>query len=352
MSKKGFTLIELMGVITILAVISLLVAPVIINQIRNSKEKMDDVTEQLIYSAAELYLDNKENDYPKNEGSTYCLTLRDLVNDGKLTSPVVNSNGDEISYDKIIAIDVVNANYSYRLPSSCENITTRKEYTFSDLLMKPYECMEKGEICTPGEQIFAIKVNDNEIQNFYVLSDDGNKVTLIMDRSFSVTSRWYAQDDNSIGPLTALERINQLTSGWENISVISDYTYINNLNGTTNAYGYRSYHVTNGAATLVSKDGNTISSVSGITRARLLTYEEVLPYSEETSPETIVWSIPQWLYGYLDGVAGGYAGGYWLLTSSPTTYAGARFMGWNGRLHLSAPGDNVSSMRVVIELLK
>ena len=63
---------------------------------------MDDVTQKLIYAATDLYLDNKESEYPKYNGSTYCLTLKDLVEDGKLSSPILNSNGDEISLDKII----------------------------------------------------------------------------------------------------------------------------------------------------------------------------------------------------------------------------------------------------------
>lgn len=120
MNKKAFTLVELMGVITVLGLITLLVAPTIINQIRNSKQKIDNVTEKLIYSATDLYLDNKERDYPKINGSTYCLTLKDLVDDGKLSSPVLDSNGDEISLDKIIAVDVENDVYNYRMPNSCE----------------------------------------------------------------------------------------------------------------------------------------------------------------------------------------------------------------------------------------
>ena len=115
MNKKAFTLIELMGVITILGLITLLIAPTIINQIRNSKEKIDSVTEKLIYAAADLYLDNRESDYPKYNGSTYCLTLSDLVEAGKLSSPVLDSNGDEISLDKIIEIKVHNNFYNYKI---------------------------------------------------------------------------------------------------------------------------------------------------------------------------------------------------------------------------------------------
>jgi len=49
MKQKGFTLAELIGVVAILGVISVLVAPTIINQIRNSQNKIDAVTEELLF---------------------------------------------------------------------------------------------------------------------------------------------------------------------------------------------------------------------------------------------------------------------------------------------------------------
>lgn len=121
MNKKAFTLIELLGVITVLGLISLLVTPTIINQIRNSKNKLDEVTEKLIYSATDLYLDSKQSEFPKTNGSTYCVKLQDLVNEGKLSSPIIDASGNEISLDKIIAIDIVNNNYNYSITSSCES---------------------------------------------------------------------------------------------------------------------------------------------------------------------------------------------------------------------------------------
>jgi len=127
MNKKAFTLVELMGVITVLALISLLIAPTIINQIKKSQGRIDDVTKKLIFSATELYLDNKLADYPKNNGSTYCIKLEDLVNDGKLSSPVLDASGNEISLNKIVNVEVINNNYSYRIVNTCEVKTVPNE---------------------------------------------------------------------------------------------------------------------------------------------------------------------------------------------------------------------------------
>ena len=63
MKKNGFTLIELLGVIIILSLLVTLVFPSIINSVRNSSENTDEVTLQLIYNAADLYIDNHKNEF-------------------------------------------------------------------------------------------------------------------------------------------------------------------------------------------------------------------------------------------------------------------------------------------------
>ena len=103
---KAFTLVELMGVITIIALISVLVSPNIINQIRSSKNRVDKVTEKLIFSATDLYLDENKYRFPLKDGAAYCITLRDLVDDGKLQEPILNSNGDEMDLSLSVKVAV------------------------------------------------------------------------------------------------------------------------------------------------------------------------------------------------------------------------------------------------------
>ena len=105
-NNKAFTLVELMGVITVIALISVLVSPNIINQIRSSKNRVDKVTEKLIFSAADLYLDENKYRFPLNDGAAYCITLRDLVDDGKLQEPILNSNGDEMDLSLSVKVAV------------------------------------------------------------------------------------------------------------------------------------------------------------------------------------------------------------------------------------------------------
>ena len=319
MNKKGFTLVELMGVITVLGLITLLIAPTIIKQIRSSKDKIDNVTEKLIYAATDLYLDNKENEYPKLNGSTYCLTLNDLVEDGKLSSPVLDSNGDEISLDKIIAVDVTNNSYNYRMPSSCET-----EYMYvNGFMVSKDKCIVEG-ICPSGTKI-NVQVNDSTNYDFYVIKDTGTKLTLIMDRNLGNKVAWASKADynddanygssgnNNKGPITALKYLNSQTSDWDNIDAITSYKYDNNLNGTTNTYGYQKLEITNGVEKLTSQDGNIVTKIEGIAKARLITYEEVTALKTANSNTT-----PTWLYDNLSSSNTTESPwGYWLLSVIP-----------------------------------
>lgn len=58
MKKKGFTLIELMGVIALLALIALIIFPSILNQMKKIDTNISEANKKLIYSAVDDYIDN------------------------------------------------------------------------------------------------------------------------------------------------------------------------------------------------------------------------------------------------------------------------------------------------------
>ena len=107
MKKRGFTLIEMIAVILIMALLTLIILPTIINQIRSQKQNISDTAMQLLSSATELYLSEKSDEYLMYYGETYCISLETLVNEGKLKSPVKDlSTGKEIPLNQIVKIDV------------------------------------------------------------------------------------------------------------------------------------------------------------------------------------------------------------------------------------------------------
>lgn len=122
--KKGFTLIEMIAVVLIMALLTLIVLPTIVNQIQSQKENISDASLKLITSATELYLEERENEYIMMPGATYCISLETLVNDGKLKKPLQDlSTGKEISLNQVMKT-VVNSygegEYSLVKPDECQ----------------------------------------------------------------------------------------------------------------------------------------------------------------------------------------------------------------------------------------
>lgn len=94
MKKKGFTLVELLAVITLLALIMIVVVTSTSASNRNMRKDLKESEVRLIYSAAETYIQKNKNEYPTVEGNIYCISLKDLINEGLLEDNLVNAMED------------------------------------------------------------------------------------------------------------------------------------------------------------------------------------------------------------------------------------------------------------------
>lgn len=122
--KRGFTLIELLAVIVLLGLISILTAPAIINQLAKSKDESSTVMNEIIHSAADLYLDNHQDGYPKNTNDYYCVQLKTLINEGFLTEPIVDPLTSK-EYDTSLFVGITvgnNEELEYNLSKTCTEI--------------------------------------------------------------------------------------------------------------------------------------------------------------------------------------------------------------------------------------
>ena len=109
MNKKGFTLVELLGVIVILGIIALISIPPILNQMASSEQSIDEATLRVVYSAGSLYLDERQNNFVRNPGNVFCVQIEDLVADGKLDPALSDSSGNEIDASKYVKYTVTNS---------------------------------------------------------------------------------------------------------------------------------------------------------------------------------------------------------------------------------------------------
>ena len=119
MKEKGFTLIELIGVIVLLAIIILITYPSIVNIIKKSNNKINSATSALIISGAKNMVDENKNSYPLTNGNVYCPTIEDLVNKGYVISDLETGNGNKIDTKQYVKINVQNNKYQYEITKTC-----------------------------------------------------------------------------------------------------------------------------------------------------------------------------------------------------------------------------------------
>lgn len=82
MKNKGFTLVELLGTILILALVMIIGVPKIIEIVYKSKMEIMVKNEQKITNATENYLVKNRHKFPKGIGDTVEVTLSELKTDG------------------------------------------------------------------------------------------------------------------------------------------------------------------------------------------------------------------------------------------------------------------------------
>ncbi len=106
MRKNGFTMVELIAIVVIMASMLLVILPSINNTIKQSEEKKKQENLNNIYMAAENYLmDNYENYRINNAGDTTYIYITDLINNNYMSINTLNPNNDS-SFTKNDAVKV------------------------------------------------------------------------------------------------------------------------------------------------------------------------------------------------------------------------------------------------------
>lgn len=124
MKKNGFTLIEVLATITLIAALALVLVPTIINQVNSSKNKVDEKTNELIYQSAYNYIDLNPNMYPMQAGNVYCIKLKTLTDNKFLKEPVMNhATGKEYDLNKFVEVSFeTDIDLNYNIVSTCTEV--------------------------------------------------------------------------------------------------------------------------------------------------------------------------------------------------------------------------------------
>lgn len=175
MKNDGFTLIELLGVIIILSLLIFLAFPSIINSVKNSSNKTDNLTKEMIYKASNLYVSNHINKFQKINGNKYIIELKDLVEEEYLVSPIKLSNNKDVTNKKCVQV-VYNNGFKYEL--------------------KDNGTCEKTRIC-----ILDDKARDKRV-------DLGDEVTCGSESFYVIPNDFSAHPTATVGNMTLLAKYN------------------------------------------------------------------------------------------------------------------------------------------------
>ena len=116
MNKKGYTLIELLAVLSIIAVILLIAVPSVTKQITGIEDNNYKQFKQNIYLAAESYINSKPDEFfnLKEDNGEACIDVEYLVYEGWIKSTTVNPKTNEkVSLNSSIKIVNINGEYRY-----------------------------------------------------------------------------------------------------------------------------------------------------------------------------------------------------------------------------------------------
>ena len=112
MKKNGFTLVELLGVVTILAMLGLVIVPVITNVLNDKKRELYNVQIKNIEESASNYVADHIFEIDIPTGTSKGITLGRLKNSGYLDDDIVNPI-TKVKFDDSIIVMVTNGSNGF-----------------------------------------------------------------------------------------------------------------------------------------------------------------------------------------------------------------------------------------------
>ena len=292
--KKGFTILEMLGVIILISLLIILVFPNMTNTIKNKQSEIDSVSVEILKQASNLYVQNNQKNYAKVENNKYCITIDELINSGYLKDSI-KYNGEDIKDTKKIQV-TYNNGYEYELVDSNECVIYAPfcEAVDSDI---------ENNIYNNGDK-FICEVESGKKYNFYLLNKEDEIINLVLNGNIHYDEltgesmlanstnmglvEWQESGEITDGPVTAMDYLHNATKDWNNVPNINiNYNdEINNLGD----YGY-GYMMTVDIETKIIKRDKTIVKSYENLKARL-------PFLYEIEDSN---GTNEYLYENLDG---------------------------------------------------
>lgn len=115
--KKGFTLVEVLGVLVVMSIIATITYFVVINVMKNANEALDEGTKKLLYTAAERYLDNNVS---LSSNGRYTVTVETLINKDLISKTFIDSQSDtNLTTSSCVIVNISNGKKNYEFSYTC-----------------------------------------------------------------------------------------------------------------------------------------------------------------------------------------------------------------------------------------
>lgn len=112
--KRGFTLVELLGIIVVLGVIATIVTPIIQNTLSENKETIYNTLVEQIKGSAKDYLSANTEYLPKEENDYSIIKIGDIKKEGLIQISIKNPKTDNfVSNESFVKVTKKGNNYVY-----------------------------------------------------------------------------------------------------------------------------------------------------------------------------------------------------------------------------------------------
>lgn len=179
MRKKGFTLIELMGVLILLGLLSLIIIPLISNILKDQKEKQYAQQITNIELMAKNFGSDNLSILPSQDGEIMYINLAQLKSMGYMEKNIINPiTENEISNCARIKITKSGNNHHYEYDQDSENETSCNEANDNVIISAPVTKYIKKN----GITSYIVTINENNSENLINKYEiDRTKIRLVGD---------------------------------------------------------------------------------------------------------------------------------------------------------------------------
>lgn len=235
-NKKGFTLVELLAIIAILAMIMLMTFPAVSDAIKRSKERTYESQVKLIEDSATGYVNKHIKElFPSNGEVAYLsLTLlkeNKVIQSKKIVDP---KTGEEMNGCVKVSKDLYGQYKVKYYEKTCEEISP-KVYSIGEVVyLDPTGAVVD---CTSGQE-WTLSNTKTTCYKWNVIKDSESYVEMLLDHNTSTNVAWNSSGTMENGPVEVYNKLKTDTASWNKVETLtnSDTVTRSHATGTYTIY--------------------------------------------------------------------------------------------------------------------